>query len=96
MCTHLHVFTHIYIYIYIYQYSLRMQGNFAFVAFYTLIGVPLFGWTVSTVGAVFADKIMKVHTRSNMYVNAYRYNIVTFGIRILILRRCVRKDLYIC
>eukprot|EP00802_Teleaulax_amphioxeia_P009760 Tamp_09781.p1 GENE.Tamp_09781~~Tamp_09781.p1 ORF type:complete len:519 (+),score=86.17 Tamp_09781:150-1706(+) len=34
------------------------QYQFAFVAIYTLIGVPLFGWAVSAVGAVFADNIM--------------------------------------
>ena len=32
---------------------------YRFVALYTLVGVPLFGWAVSTIGAVFADMIMK-------------------------------------
>jgi len=39
--------------------SLDYQHQFGFVALYTLVGVPLFGWAVSTIGAVFADMIMK-------------------------------------
>ena len=33
------------------------QFQFAFLGLYCLIGVPLFGWSVSAIGAVFADKI---------------------------------------
>jgi len=34
------------------------QHQFGFVAIYTIIGVPLFGWAVSEIGSLFANKIL--------------------------------------
>ena len=31
----------------------RQQYHFAFVAIYTLIGVPLFGWSIAAIGGIF-------------------------------------------
>jgi len=36
----------------------KYQYHFAFVAIYTLIGVPLFGWSIAAIGSIFTDMIM--------------------------------------
>ena len=55
--------------------SIDYQYQFGFTAIYTLIGVPLFGWAVSTVGAVFGSMILKRDSAITLHQVTLQYYI---------------------